>query len=170
MKRLLLIIVLIFAINSTSKLNANFLHPFYVSVTEMNFNPKTNNLEISCKLFVDDLQLALIKNYKRQIDLLNTKQEADNSKFLNDYLSKHLAINVDSKIAGIKFIGFEVESESIYCYFEATNIPSPQKVVITNNILQDYKDEQVNIMHVVVKGNRKSAKTDNKSSQATLTF
>jgi hypothetical protein len=139
-------------------------------VTEVNFNAKNNNLEISCKMFIDDLQNALKQNYKRQIDLGNEKQEAENSKIINDYLTKHFSIIADAKGVGLKFVGFEKESESVYCYFEATNVTSPKKVVITNKILHDYKQEQVNIMHVVVNGNRKSAKTDLQTSQASLSF
>ena len=136
----------------------------------MNFNPKNNMLEISCKMFTDDLQNALKQNYKKPVDLNNAKQELENNKLLNDYMLKQFAIVSDSKNVGLKFLGFEVENQSVYCYFEATNITSPRKVILTNKILQDYKPEQVNIMHVIVNGNRKSTKTDAQSTQAILSF
>jgi hypothetical protein len=153
-----------------SNVQANILHPFFVSVTELNFNPKNNNLEISCKMFVDDLQNALKQNYKRPVDLANEKQESENNKIINDYLTKHFSIIADAKAIGLKFVGFEIESEAVYCYFEASNITAPKKVVITNKILHDYKQEQVNIMHVVVNGSRKSTKTDLQTNQASLNF
>lgn len=168
--RYLLILTLSIFIPQITSLQANILHPFFVSVTELHFNPKNKNLEISCKMFVDDLQNALKQNYKRPVDLANQKQHVENEKILNDYLTKHLVINADNKFVGLKLIGFEKESESVYCYFEATNIPAPKKVVLTNKILHDYKQEQVNIMHVVVNGNRKSTKTDSQANQATLIF
>lgn len=166
---LVILMVSIFA-PQANNVQANNLHPFFVSVTELHFNPKNSNLEISCKMFIDDLQNALKQNYKRPVDLANQKQESENSKIMNDYLTKHLSIIADAKAVGLKFIGFEKESESVYCYFEAPNITSPKKVIITNKILHDYKQEQVNIMHVVVNGNRKSTKTDFQSTQASLSF
>jgi hypothetical protein len=154
----------------TNNVHANNLHPFFVSVTELNFNAKNQHLEISCKMFVDDLQNALKQNYKRTIDLANEKQESENNKIINDYLIKHFSIIADAKAVGLKFIGYEIESESIFCYVEGVVNPSPKKVVITNKILHDYKQEQVNIMHVVVNGNRKSTKTDVQTTQASLNF
>jgi hypothetical protein len=166
----LLLLLLTTSLSQANKLEATIKHPFFVSVTEMNFNEKSKNLEISCKLFIDDLQNALKQNYKKSIDLANEKQESENNKIINDYLTKHLSISADAKAIGLKFIGFERESESVFCYFEATNVTTPKKVVITNKILHDYKQEQINIMHVVVNGNRKSTKTDLQSAQATLSF
>ncbi|HEX8333367.1 MAG TPA: DUF6702 family protein [Segetibacter sp.] len=166
----LLMLVMSVCAPQVSNVQANILHPFFVSVTELNFNPKNNNLEISCKMFVDDLQNALKQNYKRPIDLANEKQESENNIIINDYLTKHLSIIADAKAVGLKFVGFEKESESVYCYFEAANISSPKKIIITNKILHDYKQEQVNIMHVVVNGSRKSTKTDLQTNQASLNF
>ena len=35
------------------------VHPFFVSVTEINHNAGDKNLEISCKIFTDDFEAAL---------------------------------------------------------------------------------------------------------------
>ena len=37
----------------------SFWHPFHVSVCEIYHNSKTNSLEISMKLFTDDLELSI---------------------------------------------------------------------------------------------------------------
>lgn len=150
--------------------DGRLVHPFYVSVTEINHNSKTNNLEISCKMFYDDLQIALRQLYKRSVDLSNKKNEADNDKMLSQYLLSHFSMSSDAKNVGLKYLGFEIERESVFCYFEADNVSAPKKLVLTNKILQDYKEEQQNIMHVVVNGNRKSTKTDTQTPQATITF
>jgi hypothetical protein len=155
---------------SLGEAEAKFVHPFFVSVTEVNYNANTNSLEISCKMFVDDLQKVLRETFKRPVNLSNTKQEADNSKMLNEYISNHLSIGADNKQASLKFIGFEIERESVYCYFEADKIAAPKKIVLNNKIMLEYKDEQQNIMHVVIGGNRKSTKTDKQNQQAIINF
>ncbi len=53
-----------------------FFHPFYVSVTEINHNAKEQTLEISCKMFAEDLEEILKKNYKTAIDLSAEKPQA----------------------------------------------------------------------------------------------
>lgn len=145
-------------------------HPFYISVTEMSLNSKTKSLEISCKMFAEDLEDVLKQNYKVPVDLDNNKTRAQNNKLINDYILKHFSINIDSKNEVLKFVGFEKESESAYCYFEILNVPAIKNIIINNTILQDYKQEQINIMHVIVNGNRKSTKLDYPSNQASFSF
>jgi hypothetical protein len=40
------------------------LHPFHVSVVEINYNATDKTLEISCKIFTDDFEKVLAQNYK----------------------------------------------------------------------------------------------------------
>ncbi|HEX8315487.1 MAG TPA: DUF6702 family protein, partial [Flavisolibacter sp.] len=64
----------------------------------------------------------------------------------------------DGKALQLNYVGFEKEKESVYCYFEVTNISSVRKLDITNNLLYDLTKEQINIMHVTVNEKRQSAK------------
>jgi hypothetical protein len=145
-------------------------HPFYISVTEMSLNSNTKSLEISCKMFAEDIEDVLKQNYKIEVDLDNNKMQAQNNKLINDYIMHHLSINIDAKTAALKFVGFEKENESVYCYYEVLNVPSIKKLTVNNTILQDYKQEQINIMHAIVNGNRKSTKLDYPSNEASFTF
>jgi hypothetical protein len=145
-------------------------HPFYVSVTEMSLNSNTKSLEISCKMFAEDIEDVLKQNYKVPVDLSDEKMKQQNNKLLNDYILKHLSISIASKGTVLKFVGFEKEYESVYCYFEVMNVPLIQKITVNDTILQDYKQEQINIIHVIVNGNRKSTKLDYPSSEASFSF
>lgn len=145
-------------------------HPFYVSVTEMNYNAKSKSFEISCKMFAEDMEDVLKQNYKTQVDLSNEKQQAQNNHMMNDYMLKHLSFTLDSKPASFKFVGFEKEKESVYCYLELVNVPPIKKMAINNSILYDFKTEQINIIHVMINGKRESTKVDYPQSQASFTF
>jgi len=145
-------------------------HPFYVSVTEINHNSQEKTLEISCKIFLDDMEAVLKQNYKTNVDLTNEKKEAEHNKFIAEYISKHLSVTADGKSSKLNYIGFEKDKESVWCYFEAANIPSIKKLDINNSILQDYTDKQINIMHITVNGNRKSYKLDYPNKQASFSF
>jgi hypothetical protein len=146
------------------------LHPFYISVTEINHNAKEKSVEISCKMFAEDIEDALKQNYKQPVDLSSEKQHVQNDKFLSDYIYHHLSIAVDGKPVKPAYVGFEKQSEAIYCYFEITNIPAVKRFDITNTILQDFTDKQINIVHVTVNGNRKSSKLDYPEKQVAFSF
>lgn len=156
--------------NKQAALQAEKLHPFYISVTEIIHNDKEKNLEVSCKIFVDDMESTLKQNYKTSVDLSNEKQQVQNDKFISDYISKHLVLNADGKASQLNYIGFEKEGESVYCYFEIANIASLKKMDITNSLLQDFTDKQINIMHITVNGKRKSYKLDYPKKQASFNF
>ena len=150
--------------------NAYAFHPFYVSVTEMNYNAKTKSFEVSCKMFAEDIENVLKQNYKINVDLSNDKLVSQNNNLVNDYMLKHLAFTIDSKPVTFKFVGFEKDKESVYCYLEVLNVPAIKKIAITNSILYDFKKEQLNIIHVMVNGKRESTKVDYPQSQASFSF
>ena len=147
-----------------------WVHPFYVSVTEINHNAKDKTLEISCKMFSEDLEKVLEKDYKQKVDLSDEKLHDTNNNLIDDYLHKHLRVKVDGKEAVLKLIGFEKESEAVWGYLQADNIATAKKVEITNSILHDFTEDQINLVHVIVGGKRKSTKLDYPATAAVFEF
>jgi hypothetical protein len=133
-------------------------------------NAKTKSLEISCKIFTDDFEKALRATYKTKVDLLNGLLKADMDKLASDYVKKHLQIKVDGKHYVLKYIGYENIEEAIYCYFEIENIIAPKKLTITDDILYEYKKEQMSILHVTIGGKRQSTKLSNPEKFAEMKF
>ena len=58
----------------------------------------------------------------------------------------------------------------MYGYFQADDIASGKKIDITNKLMYDLFTDQVNLMHVIVGGNRKSTKLDYPETQASFQF
>src|SRR6476659_7784703 len=86
---------------------AAFIHPLFVSVTEINHNAQEKTLEISCKAFTDDLEKAIEKSANVKVDLFNVKDKAATEKAVAEYFKKHLVLKVDGKPVQMEFIGFE---------------------------------------------------------------
>ena len=145
-------------------------HPIYVSVTEIEHNAKDKTLEISCKIFTDDFEKTLRQTYKGQVDLLQPKDKNAMNKLVQDYVQKHLQIKVDEKSVALQFIGYEQEEEGIVSFYQVNNIASVKKLDITDNILFEYKKEQISIIHTTVNGNRKSTKLVNPEDKYSFVF
>ena len=145
-------------------------HPIYVSVTEIEHNVRENSLEVSCKLFTDDFEKTLRAAYRVQVDLLKPGNQALMNSLVDDYIQKHLKLSIDGKAVPLKFIGYEEIEEGIYSYFEATGIAQVKELVVTDNLLYEYKKEQISLLHVSVNGNRKSTKLNNPDAKATFSF
>lgn len=147
-----------------------WLHPFYVSVTEVNHNEKTKSLEVSTKIFFNDLEVALEKHYKTQLNILKPAEENRIDQLLNEYLQKHLQLQVNGKPVNLKYLGFEIEQDAAWCYMEVTQVSRIKQIQIQNDVLFAEHDTQTNMVHITVKGNRKSTKLDNPESNFIATF
>ena len=133
-------------------------HPFHVSVIEINHNAADKTLEISCKIFTDDFEKILAKNYQRKVDLINPSDKAPMDSLVKKYILSHLVISANDK------------PEAAYSYIEVENIPVLNKIGISTNIMYDQFEDQVNIMHVIVNGNRKSTKLNFPETEAEIVF
>lgn len=145
-------------------------HPFHVSVIEVNHNAADKTLEISCKIFTDDFEKILAKNYNAKVDLINPPNKPAMDSLVKKYLFSHLTIKANGKPVTFSYLGFENESEAAYGYIEVENIPSVSKLEISTNIMFDLFDDQMNIMHVTVGGNRKSNKLNYPDKEAMFSF
>ena len=148
----------------------SFFHPFFVSVTEIKHNEKEKNLQISCRLFFDDFENALEHKYKKQLDILKPAQKEIITPLMQDYLKKHILINVNGKPAQLQLIGYEIEEDAVWCYLEAPKINQVKKITVRNDVLFDEHDSQTNMLHLTVKGKRQSTKLDNPTNTANFTF
>jgi hypothetical protein len=135
-----------------------FFHPFYVSVTEINHNAKTKSVEISTKIFFDDLETDLEKEYKVRIDILKPTDKAQLDKYLADYIKKNLTVKIDGKTYTAGYIGYEIQGEAAWCYLEIPKIAKVSTIEITNSILYHLRKEQINMLNVTVGGKRQSTK------------
>ncbi len=145
-------------------------HPIFISVTEIEHNAAGKTLEISCKIFTDDFETTLRKKYNGKIDLLDAKVRTSMNPIVNDYIQKHLKLIVNGRPVALQFLGFEQEEEGIVSFYEVKNIIEVKKVEVINDLLYEYMPQQMEIMHVTVKGERKSSRLNNPDSKAEFTF
>lgn len=146
------------------------IHPFHVSVVEIEHNAGDKTLEISCKIFTDDFENILAKNYKAKVDLINPPNKAAMDSLVKKYTVSHLLIRANGKPVILNYVGYENDKEAAYVYIEVENMAFIDNLQITNTILYDKFDDQINIMHVKVKGERKSNKLNYPDKDVSFSF
>jgi hypothetical protein len=146
------------------------VHPIYVSVIEIEHNAGAKTLEVSCKLFTDDFEKALRATYKTPVDLINPTNRAAMDKLINEYVQKHVKITSDNKAVVLRYLGYEQVEEGIYSYYEASNVSRVKEIAVVNNLLYEYKPEQMGLIHITVNGNRKSTKLNNPDDRDVINF
>lgn len=149
---------------------AGGLHPFHVSVIEINHNAADKTLEISCKIFTDDFEKVLAKNYKTRVDLINPPNKAAMDTLIKKYLYSHLSIRANGRPVVFDYLGFENDHEAAYGYIEVSDMTSVNKFDISTSIMYDLFDDQMNIFHVTVDGKRKSTRLNYPDKDAVISF
>ncbi|TWW00923.1 DUF6702 family protein [Chitinophaga pinensis] len=145
-------------------------HPFYVSVTEITHNKSGNELEISCRIFADDLENTLRKQSKTPLDIIHPANKAATDSLIAGYLRKHLFIQIEGKPVRLQYLGYKIEEEAAWCFLAAENIPAFKTAHVRNNVLYDEHPNQINMIHVILNGIRKSTKLDNPKADADFSF
>ena len=148
----------IYAEKNTHFYYENPIHDFHICKSDINYDIKSNTLQLTIHVFIDDLQLALKKqgNTNLQIGNKNEKDEAD--QLIASYLISKLTLTCGSQKLKINYLGKEVSSDlqAIYCYLE---VPYPLKgldLYVKNQILTEIFDDQKNL--VTISKNRKPVK------------
>ena len=70
----------------------------------------------------------------------------------------------------LEFVGFEKENEAVWSYLQVSNTVAPKRVEINNDLLYDAFDQQINLVHISVGGNRKSTKLNYPEASASFQF
>lgn len=158
------------AANAPVLQNENGRHPLFVSVTEINHNAADKNLEISCKIFTDDFEKTLTGLYHTKVDLTAPANKAEADRLVKEYIKSHLLLKLDGKPVVLEYVGFEKENDAVWSYFQVSNTAAPKKIEVTNAILYESYDKQMNLMHVSVGGHRKSSKLNYPDKEAVFQF
>ena len=145
-------------------------HPLYIAVTEIKHNAKDKILEISCKVFTNDFETVLEKLAGGRVDLSSAKDKTASDKLIADYVGRHLRLKVDGKPVLLHFVGSENEEDGTWSYFQVNDVPAVKRIDAGNDLLYDGFNQQINIMHVTVGGQRQSIRLDYPEANASFQF
>ena len=146
------------------------LHKFYVSVTDIEYNAKTQSLEIITRIFVDDFEDVLSKRYGVDITLLPNQESENANRWIRKYLNQKLKLSIPDQNIMLNYLGNRYEDDRIYLYIEIENITDFQKIEVKNLILTDLFQEQKNLVHVTHRGEVKSSVLTIDKSSHTFIF
>lgn len=144
---------------SSSKLSqiSNQLHAIHVSVSEINYSEKDKALQISSRIFIDDLELAIrSKLSSPELDLLHPPIGQTIDLLVSGYLTDHLKFKLDNKPVKIHYLGHEIEDLAIICYIEIEGVKKFKTLEVYNSVIQEIHNDQSNLVHITYKGPVKS--------------
>lgn len=125
------------------------VHPFHVSVSDIKYKEDKKVLQISMRIFLDDLELAL-QAYSGNEKLDITKKE--DWDFVKENLEKYVLARLKlwdekGKEFELNYVGAEIEDDVMWCYIEIEKVKKLKEVKVWNAVLLEVWGDQENLVH-----------------------
>lgn len=145
-------------------------HKFYVSIYQINYAPGKKMLQITSRVFIDDLNDALQKKYKAKTNLGDKNESTEEVALMKKYFLENCTIKVNGQSKPINFLSHEIENNVMICYFNVKDATKVKTMEIRNTALFDLFPDQQNIIQVNVLGKKQSLLLTNDSKSGVLKF
>ena len=131
------------------------LHKFYVAVFQMEHVPDKNVVQMTSRIFIDDLENALLKKYKKNF-YLGTPTEIENAEgYLRLYLIEKMKVKINGKESTVTYLGKETEDDVLICYYTLPVEGEIKSIEVSNTTLFEMFEDQQNIIHTKINSNKK---------------
>ncbi|NNT71890.1 hypothetical protein HKT18_06650 [Flavobacterium sp. IMCC34852] len=121
-------------------------HRFYVAIYQIDFVPQKKRVEITTRIFMDDLNEAVTKAYKKNTNIGTEKETPEDTALLKKYLNENFKLTINGKPKAYNYISSEVESNVVICYLSIKEIIKISSIQVENSILTEVHSEQQNII------------------------
>lgn len=145
-------------------------HKYYVAVFQMEYAPKKKVIQMTSRIFLDDLESVLNKKHNKKLNIGTTRELPEAASYIKEYLVLNCMVNINGKHKPIKFLGKEIEDDILVCYFTIPAEARVKTISIKNTTLLEAYPEQQNIIHTNINSNKKSLMLTNAKQQGTLDF
>ena len=79
------------------------VHEYYVAVFQIEHVAQKKQLQITARIFIDDLDAEISKKYNRKFYLCTSKEIEGTDEFLRKYFAEKFHISINGKAQSIKF-------------------------------------------------------------------
>lgn len=146
------------------------VHKFYMGIYQINYAPEKEMLQITARIFVDDLDKALEKKYNGKLHLGAETESPEELLLLKKYLAEKFSIKINGKPRPMNFLSKGLEGDVLVCYLSIKGVSKIKSLETYNSILIDLYPEQQNIMHFTILGEKKSFLFTESSPKQMLKF
>ena len=167
----LLLVFRLSSANNPQRSTHNELHPIHISVTEIIYSEKDKALQITSRLFTDDLEISIRSQRKEtELDILEPKNGLTTQQLVINYLTEHVKIKLDGKYCKLKFLAVEREDLSLIAYIEIEGVKKIKTLEVFNDAIMGTHEDQSNLIHVTIKSPVKSARLTSSSRSEKFFF
>lgn len=138
-----------FFITIFSSASQQIEHEFHLSKCDIHYSKDDSALQISLRIFIDDLEAAIAQVLKEENLKLCTDKEIESAdSIMVAYLKTTFKITVDENLSDLQYVGKEVSEDllAVWCYFEIPDISPQENIQVENKILIETFEDQSNMV------------------------
>lgn len=127
-------------------------HPIHISKTTINYDTKSQALQITAHVYIDDFETILGKRGYKNLNIGFDKEAPVAEEAIEKYLNEKIVLKSGKTILKSEYIGKELSEDriAVYCYFEIPFKGNPAGLSILNTILHDLYEDQKNFTTITV--------------------
>lgn len=137
-------------------LTAMDVHKFYVSIYQINYVPQKKMIQITSRIFIDDMNDALEKKYHKKTFVGTDRETEDDVVLMKKYLAEKFVLKLNGSAKPMNFLSKEVEANVIVSYFSIKEVSKINSLSIENSALLEVNEEQQNIIQANISGEKES--------------
>jgi hypothetical protein len=134
------------------------VHKFYISVTQVTYSEKDESLQITSRIFIDDMEKVLAARYGVKPLLATDGELAIADSLVGKYLRSKFVVKVNGTVRPFDFLGKRYDGDILMCYMEVPGVARETlgSVEIQSEVLTDLFEDQKNIVHLTVGDQKRS--------------
>lgn len=132
------------------------VHKFYTSIYQINYVPQKKMIQITSRIFVDDLNDALEKRFHNKSYIGTDKETQQDEVAMQKYLAEKFILKVNGVSKPMSFRSKEIEANVLICYFRISDVSKITKLEIENSALTELNADQQNIIQANISGEKQS--------------
>lgn len=132
------------------------MHKYYVSFTKIEYSEKSNSLQVIMRVFTDDLQNGLDRQFSIKTELDTDKELQNTNQYISKYIEDKFLVSVNGKATITTYIGKKYDVDETKLYIEIENIAKIESIEIQNKILMELFEDQQNIIKLNINNKKKS--------------
>lgn len=131
-------------------------HKFYIGIYQIEYAQEKKMIQITTRIFIDDINEVLEKNYHKKTHIGDKNQSAEDVVLMNKYVSENFSIKVNGQNKPFEYMSTEVESNILIGYYKIRDISKVKTLEVKNTILMDLFPDQQNIIQSKIYGEKQS--------------
>ncbi len=152
-------------------MSGHSMHDIHISVCEIEFDEESRALEISQRIFLDDLEEILVLNTgDNSIDVLEPNDKPRLDSLIGAYLMTHVEISVNGKAQTLNYLGSQAKGDVMLVFIEVPKVKKMESIRVKNSVLMDLFPDQINLVHIKKDGETRSLKMEIEAPVGELTY